>query len=231
MALKVQDFKIAGESNSGINYTFIVRVTENSVNEELNSSNVTIQAILKSGYTKTSFIGQTIKFILQLGDQTLVDREAWRTCEGTAEHIYETWTGDVTHDDDGTATLSVDGELDSWSTFTAMPPDMTVSGTMELTQIVLNSPPEIPQGLTAPALVALNGEVPVAWDISVDPDGNLKEYVLERSDDGGESFYTVYTGSNTGLSDEAADIAGLKMLYRVCAIDDNGAFDDFQTAL
>ena len=222
MALKVQDFTATGKSTTGINYTFIVRVTENSVSAEMNSSNVTIQAILKSGYTKTSFIYQASKITVRIGEEVIISADALRTCEGTEEHVYEVWTGDVFHDEDGSGEVEIYGVFDSLSTFSAMPPVMRAEGTMELTQIILNSPPEIPQGLTAPALVGKSAEVDVRWDIPVDPDGNLKEYELQRSDDGGENFYTIYIGSSEECPDKAADIAGLKMLYRVCAIDHEG---------
>lgn len=222
MALKVQDYSVTGKSTSGINYTFILRVTENSIDEAANTSNLTVQAILKSGYSKTSFLYQTVNIVVKLDDQTIIERDAWRTCEGTEEHIFETWTGDIAHDGDGTLQLPVYAMLEPWSSFNAMPPKMEISDSMELTQIVQNVPPEIPSELTA--AYTADGEILIQWQEPEDPDGNLVGYELERSDDDGASFEALYSGSNAAFCDEPALEAGRRILYRVRALDSKGAF-------
>ena len=235
MALNEQNFTATCKSTTGINYTFIVRVTENSVDAVNNSSNVTVQAILQSAYTRTSFLTQTVEITLKLNDEVLVKRDAMRTCSGTAEHVFEEWTGDVVHGEDGSKSISIEGKLVSWSTFRAMPKDMTVSGEMRLTDIVLNIPPEVPQALTAATdIVAVNGgDILLEWQSPTDPDGNLSGFELERSYDGGVTYTPLgsvecapFTDSTNGEVEPGGTI-----LYRVRAVDEKGACSGWSEAV
>ncbi len=140
MALQTRDFSVTGKSSGGgITYTFILRVTENSVNTAANTSNLTVKAILKQSYSGTAFYswGTGVQCSLN-GTQIFSDYQK-RRLDGTAEAVYYTWTGDIAHDGNGKLTLNVSGKLWQNSATTYTPPTMTVSGTMPLTAIARES--------------------------------------------------------------------------------------------
>lgn len=135
MALQTKDFSVSGTSVSGgITYTYILRITENSVSIQTNSSNLTVQAILQQSYNGTAFYDRETGVSCTLNGQQIFSDYTRHTLSGNAEHIFYTWTGDVVHDPGGSLTLEVTGKL--WQdTYTATaPPAMTVpAGTMLLT--------------------------------------------------------------------------------------------------
>lgn len=230
MALKTQDFSYT-QNKGGINYTYILRVTQNSVDAQKNCSNVTVDAILKSDKEGTSFYFQYFEVYAYLNGSKAIGASAYRSCVGTEEHVFESWTGEVGHDENGEFTIVVEGALlclesgYSWLPFISR----EAFGTHEFIcdPIILNSPPDIPQGLTAPALVVAAGDVYIQWQMPEDPDGNLTGFELERSDDGGESFNLLYSGSDAAFPDEASSVAGTEMTYRVRAYDAQGAYSDW----
>ena len=113
MALQTKDFSASVDYN-GSTMTYILRVTENSVNTENNTSNLTIKAILKQTWSGELFwqYGTTVTCTIN-GTQIFSD-SARRNLSGTSEHTYYTWTGDIAHAADGTLNLKVGGKI--WQT-------------------------------------------------------------------------------------------------------------------
>lgn len=139
MALQTKDYSVSGKSGSGgTTYTYILRVTENSIDVVSNTSNVTVQAILKSSAAGTSFSiwGTGVSCTLN-GTQIFSDYQK-RQCSGTGEHVYYTWTKDIEHNADGTLSLQVGGKLwqDNSASFT--PPTLTITAS-EATAMALTS--------------------------------------------------------------------------------------------
>lgn len=137
MALKTKDFSVTGTSSSGsITYTYILRVTENSIDKIKNTSNVTVEAILKQTYSGTTFSSWSTGVSCSINGKELFSDYRQRQLSGTAEHIYYTWTGDFAHNADGKLTLSVMGKFWLASPGYYSPPAMTVpTGTLALTAI------------------------------------------------------------------------------------------------
>ena len=137
MALQTKDFLVTAPSASGgITYTYILRVTEESVDIAGNSSHITIQAILKQTYSGTAFYSWSTGVSCTVNGQQLFSDYRQRELRGTGEHIYYTWTGDLAHEDDGGLTLSVTGKLWQASPESFSPPTMVIPvGQMELTKI------------------------------------------------------------------------------------------------
>lgn len=128
MALQTKDFSVSGKSSGGgITYTYILRVTENSVNVLQNTSNLTVQAILKQTYSGQAFHtwGTGVSCTLN-GNQIFSDYQQ-RELTGTAEKVYYTWTGNVAHDSDGNLRLKVGGKLWQNSSASYTPPTLTIT--------------------------------------------------------------------------------------------------------
>ena len=136
MALQTKEFSVTGKSSGGgITYTYLLRVTENSISIADNTSNLTVQAILKQNYSGTAFSSWNTGVSCSLGGKEVFSDYRKRRLDGTAEHIYHTWTGDVAHDSDGTLQLTVGGALWQSSYASFSPPAMEVRGVMALTAI------------------------------------------------------------------------------------------------
>ena len=137
MALQTKDFSVSGKSDRGtITYTYILRVTENSVNTAKNTSNVTVQAILKQNYSGLAFKDWTTNITCYLNNVLVINDSRKRKLEGTSEHIYATWTGDLSHDSNGKLTLEVDGQLWQNNPEDFNPPTLTIKDkTMTLTDL------------------------------------------------------------------------------------------------
>ncbi len=137
MALKTKDFSVTGTSSGGgITYTYILRVTENSINKAKNTSNVTVQAILKQNYSGTAFYSWSTGVSCTINGKELFSDYRQRDLSGTGEQIYYTWTGDLAHNTDGKLTLSVTGKLWQADPASYSPPAMTVpKGNLTLTDI------------------------------------------------------------------------------------------------
>lgn len=137
MALKTKDFSVTGTSSGGgITYTYILRVTENSIDKTKNTSNVTVEAILKQDYSGTAFFSWSTGVSCSVNGKELFSDYRQRDLSGTGEHIYHTWTGEFAHNNDGKLTLSVTGKLWQADPESYSPPDMTVpAGSLALTAI------------------------------------------------------------------------------------------------
>ena len=128
MALKTKDFSVTGvSSGGGITYTYILRVTENSTNTAANTSNVTVQAILKQSYSGTAFYSWYTGVSCTINGSQIFSDYRQRRLDGTAEHVYYTWTGDIAHNADGSLALSVGGKLWQSSYASYSPPAMTIT--------------------------------------------------------------------------------------------------------
>lgn len=137
MALQTKDFtKTAKSSGGGVTYTYIMRVTENSIDTVKNCSSVTVKAILKSSYSGTAFSGYRTGVSCTVNGQTLFSDYCRRSISGKQEHVYYTWTGELPHDTDGTLTIRVSGKLWQTKAATYTPPTMNIpEGTMTMTPI------------------------------------------------------------------------------------------------
>ena len=139
MALLTQDLSVQSKSSSGgITYTYILRLIENSIDEVSNTSNVTIQAILKSSYSGASFNNYGIGVSCKLNEEQIFSDYKSRSCTSNAEQVYYTWTGDIAHNDDGTLDINVSGEfwiVENSATYT--PKNMSIaSQKISLTTII-----------------------------------------------------------------------------------------------
>ena len=136
MALQTKEFAVTGKSSSGgITYTYLLRVTENSISIGENTSNLTVEAILKQSYSGTAFSDWNTGVSCALNGEEIFSDYRKRRLDGKAEHIYYTWTGNVPHNADGSLTLSVGGSLWQSAYASYSPPAMTVAGEMTLTAI------------------------------------------------------------------------------------------------
>lgn len=109
MALQTKDFS-ASTTVGSVTYTFTIRVTENSVDMARNSSNLTVQAILSQN-GGGGFTGTLTGVSCSLNGQQIFSDYRARNLQGTQAHIYESWTGDVTHAIDGQMQLSIVARL------------------------------------------------------------------------------------------------------------------------
>lgn len=140
MALQTKDYSVTQKSSGGgITYTYILRVTENSTNTEKNTSNITVQAILKQSYIGTAFTTWYTGVSCTLNGSQIFSDYKQRSLSGTAETIYYTWTGNIAHNDDGSLSLTVGGKIWQSTYASYSPPAMTIeesaSNAMVLTAI------------------------------------------------------------------------------------------------
>lgn len=144
MALQERDYSVQGASSSGgILYTFTIRVTENSVNDQQNTSNLTVKAILTHNYSGTAFSNWGTGVSCTLNGNKIFSDYQQRRCDAGVENVYYTWTGNVEHDSDGTLKLKVGGELWQNNSASFTPQRMTIAEkentAMDLTAIARES--------------------------------------------------------------------------------------------
>ena len=84
MALQSKDFSHTG-TWSGITYTYIINVTENSVNTTNNTSNVTVTCYLQSSYSGDSFWMYTTTVTATINGTTVINSKEQRSCSGTGK--------------------------------------------------------------------------------------------------------------------------------------------------
>ncbi len=140
MALQTKDYSVTQKSSGGgITYTYILRVIENSTDVEKNTSNITVQAILKQSYSGTAFSTWYTGVSCTLNGNQIFSDYKQRSLSGTDETVYYTWTGDIAHDDDGSKSLTVGGKIWQSSYASFSPPAMAItesaSNAMALTAI------------------------------------------------------------------------------------------------
>ncbi|MBQ3252163.1 MAG: hypothetical protein IJB02_02850 [Oscillospiraceae bacterium] len=137
MAIQSKDFSVSCKALGGrVTVSYILRVTEESVDTAKNCSLLTLQAILKQAYDGTAFHNFWTGVSCSIDDQSLFSDYRIRTLTGREEHVYHTWTGQIPHEDDGTCTIRISGRV--WQP--EMPGDAHLDmeitdGTMVLTPI------------------------------------------------------------------------------------------------
>ena len=135
MALQIQEFSKSVPSADGTNtFTFILRVTENSVDVAANSSHVTIQAILKQEREELCFSDVPVGISFHLGNDYSGSYYRNASLAGREEHIYYTWNKEIPHKDDGSLSFQVIGQFWLGDGYDQVP-NINVGGTMELTAI------------------------------------------------------------------------------------------------
>ena len=144
MALQERDYSVQGKSSGGgILYTFTIRVTENSVNAQQNTSNLTVKAILTHNYSDTAFAKWGTGVSCTLNGNKIFSDYQQRRCDAGVANVYYTWTGNVEHDSDGTLKLKVGGELWQNNSASYTPQRMTIAENedtaMDLTPIARES--------------------------------------------------------------------------------------------
>ena len=154
MALKSKDFSVTKKSSGGgIGYTYILRVTENSVNATENTSNITVQAILKQDYTGQAFSSWTTYYNCTINGTQVFAASGKKSLSGTSEHVYHTWSGDIKHNDDGKLSISVGGSLWQSDPASYSPPTLTIaessSNVLALTNITVYTACMAPTTFTA----------------------------------------------------------------------------------
>lgn len=94
--------------------------------------------------------------------------------------------------------------------------------------IINNSAPPIPPSINVPTIIKGGSNITVSWGASVDPDGNLAGYRLERSVNGG-AYEQVYQGA--ALSSSQAIAKGWNnVAFRVKAYDTPGLESGYRTS-
>ena len=112
MAIQTKDFSITVDSKDKSNvFTFLLRITENSIDTSANTSNVTVQAILKQSSTGICFMNKQAGVFCSANNRQLFSDYRARQLGGTNEHVYYTWTGDLSHREDGTLTVVFAGRF------------------------------------------------------------------------------------------------------------------------
>lgn len=124
--LQKRDYSVQGNSVSGTIYTFKIRVTENSVNDQQNTSNLTVEAILLHNRQIVTFAQWGTGVSCTLNGNKIFSDYQQRKCE-PGENVYYTWTGNVEHNSDGSLKLKVGGELWQNSSANYTPPRMTIA--------------------------------------------------------------------------------------------------------
>jgi len=128
MALQQKDFTGKYTSGTGVVYTYILRVIENSVSTLDNSSNVTVKAMLKDNYG-ISFSNWGTGVSCTLGGSEIFNDYRQRQYLGPVENEFYAWTGNIVHGDDGTLCLKVCGELWQNSPANWSPAKITIEAT------------------------------------------------------------------------------------------------------
>ena len=88
--------------------------------------------------------------------------------------------------------------------------------------LVLDQPPAAPASITLPEKLSGGSPAQIQWAAAPDPEGDLKEYQLERSTNGGSSFQQVYHGTALQYTDTLPS-GCTQVQYRVRAVDQSGA--------
>lgn len=127
MALRQKDFTAAATSASGIPYKYILRVIENSINVGNNSSSVTVQAILSAEKFSFSFSNWGTGVSCTLNGKEIFNSYASRNFTAPGETVFYTWTGNISHNSDGTLRLKAGGRLWQNSSENWTPPEMKIT--------------------------------------------------------------------------------------------------------
>ena len=142
MALQQKDFTGKYTSGTGVVYTYILRVIENSVSTLDNSSNVTVKAILEDNYG-ISFSNWGTGVSCTLNGAKVFEEYKQRQYQGPRKNEFYEWSGNVAHNADGELRLKVGGELWQNSPANWSPARITIEESdsvyLDLTQIKVES--------------------------------------------------------------------------------------------
>lgn len=122
--------------SSGSKYDIWLNVVQNSQSIEDNTSNVTVKLLLKrnDGYSSSAYnlteSSNTAKLIV--GGSTKVNKNLSIDTRNSATVTLATWTGDVSHKDDGSLSLSISGSFTMGGTSLS---GGSVSGSFDCTDI------------------------------------------------------------------------------------------------
>ena len=101
--------------SSGSKYDLWLNVKQNSQNIEDNKSNITLKLLLKrnDGYSSSAYnLNESSNSVtLKIGGKEKVHKNLSIDTRNNVSVTLATWTGDVTHSDDGTLSLSVSGSF------------------------------------------------------------------------------------------------------------------------
>lgn len=136
MALQTKEFSASVPLEDGSNtFTYILRITENSINETDNTSDITIQAIVKQEKNEPCFSNTSVGVSFNLGNGCQESNYQPRSLQGSGEHLYYTWHITVPHESDGSAILLVSGQFWVGSNQITIPTIQIQQSTMMLTSI------------------------------------------------------------------------------------------------
>ena len=142
MALQTKQFTANGKSLSGVPYTYILDVTENSVDTANNRSSITVKAILKAESFTFNFT-RDIGVSCTLNGKEIFKEIKSRSFSSPGSQVLYTWSGNVDHNSDGTLRLKVGGRLWKTDSERYTPPELTIkesdSNYMTLTAIARES--------------------------------------------------------------------------------------------
>ena len=126
--------------SSGSKYDIWLNVRQNSQSIEDNKSNVTVKLLLKrnDGYSSSAYNlnESSNSVILKVGGKEKVNKNLSIDTRNGVTLTLATWTGDVTHSDDGTLSLAVSGSFTMGGTSLS---GGSVSGSFECTDIPRSS--------------------------------------------------------------------------------------------
>lgn len=94
--------------------------------------------------------------------------------------------------------------------------------------LVWNRPPTIPNSISVPDTVQGGRTISISWTNSIDEDGNLAGYILERSVNN-QPYQTLFQGSNLSFVDSII-FGWISVAYRVKAYDTNGETSGYATS-
>lgn len=209
MALQTKDLTYVWKNAAGSNtYTYILRVTENSIDIVNNRSNVTIQAILKQTYSGLTFSTWTCGVGCAVNGAKLFYDQVQRRLSGTAEHVYYTWTGDIDHETNGQKTLNISGWFYLVDPGTFKPPSWGSEGSpVSMGAVALTTIPR------ASSFRASDADIESTSVISIQTNDTSFKHSI-RYEFGGLSGYINSSG---GHSDTEAILSGTSLWFDVPA--------------
>lgn len=94
---------------------------------------------------------------------------------------------------------------------------------------VTNNPPTTPSTITLPNVIHGGEEVSLIWPDSIDTDGGIDGYIVERSYNGGSSWAQIYQGRSTSTT-TTIPFGTQTVMFRVCAYDTYGEKSGWRTS-
>lgn len=95
--------------------------------------------------------------------------------------------------------------------------------------LVINTAPTTPASITIPPSINGGSTITISWGASSDAEGNLEGYKLERSTNGGTTWFQVYQGSARQTTNTVA-FGTESVMYRVRAYDSEGLHSGYRTS-